>query len=136
GLGPVAQCLDINRGDRLDYLVSMSGPSRGLQLYAQQHLKPGDARRSEEYVLGDINTTLIKTANGKTIHLVHDTNLPRPYSRINIVQGTKGIAAGYPDRIHIEGQTKGHDWEPLDRYYAEFEHSLWKSEAVKTATGG
>ena len=41
-------------------------------------------------MLGDINLTLIKTANGRTIYLVHDTNLPRPYSRIHMLQGTHG----------------------------------------------
>ena len=70
GLGPVAQCLDINRGDRFDYLVSMSGPSRGLQLYARGPLQPDRSRGPrEKYVLGDVNTSLIKTALGKTITL-------------------------------------------------------------------
>ena len=77
GLGPVAQCMNINRGDRFDYLVSMSSPSRGLQLWQQEHLPPDDPRRSEKYVLGDVNVCLIKTVKGRTIYLVHDTNLPR-----------------------------------------------------------
>jgi len=137
GLGPVAHCMNINRGDRFDYLVSMSGPSRGLQLYQREHLEPGDSRRSEQYVLGDINTTLIKTARGRTITLVHDTNLPRPYSRIFLVQGTRGLYMGYPDRFHIEGRTSGHAWdEGLDKYAEEFEHPLWRAEKVKTAAGG
>ena len=136
GLGPVANVMNINRGDRLDYLVSMSGPSRGLQLWQQEHLPADDVRRNEKYVLGDINLSLIKTANGKTIYLVHDTNLPRPYSRLFTIQGTKGLYMGYPDRFHIEGRTKGHEWEEgLDKY-AEFEHPLWKSEDVKKASGG
>lgn len=137
GLGPVAQCLNINRGDRFDYLVSMSGPSRGLQLWQHEHLPPDDARRAEKYVLGDLNLTLIKTAAGRTIYLVHDTNLPRPYSRIFLVQGTRGLYMGYPERFHIEGRSKAHEWDKgLDAYAAEFEHPLWKSEAVKTASGG
>lgn len=136
GLGPVAQCMDINRGDRFDYLVSMSGPSRGLQLWQKERLAEDDPRRNEEYVLGDVNLTLIRTVNGKTIYVVHDTNLPRPYSRIHIVQGTRGIFERYPDRVHIEGRSKDHEWEPLDGYWEEFEHPLWKSEEVKQASGG
>ncbi len=136
GLGPIAECMDINRGDRFDYLVSVSGPSRGLQLYQQEHLDAGDPRRDEKYVLGDVNLTLIKTVKGRTIYLVHDTNLPRPYSRIHTLQGTRGVKMGYPDRIHIEGRSPAHEWEPLDNYAAEFEHPLWKSAAVKTASGG
>ena len=137
GLGPVAQCLNINRGDRFDYLVSMSGPARGLQLFQQEHLAPDDPRKNEKYVLGDVNVTLIKTALGRTIYLVHDTNLPRPYSRLFTVQGTRGLYMGYPDRFHIEGRTEGHGWdEGLDKYAEEFEHPLWRSEQVKTASGG
>lgn len=136
GVGPVAQCMNVNRGDRFEYLVSMSGPSRGLQLYQKERLAKDDPRRQETYALGDVNATLIRTALGRTIYLVHDTNLPRPYSRIHIVQGTRGLFEKWPERIHIEGRSPGHEWEKLDAYYAEFEHPLWKSEAVKRASGG
>ncbi len=137
GLGPIAQCMNINRGDRLDYLVSMSGPSRGLQLFQEEHLSPDDPRRNEKYVLGDVNVTLLKTVLGRTIYLVHDTNLPRPYSRIHMLQGTRAVKVGYPDRIHVEGRSPAHRWEPLLETYAdEFEHPLWRSESVQTASGG
>lgn len=135
GLGPIAQCMNINRGDRFDHLVSMSSPSRGLQLWQTEHLEPDDPRRSERYILGDVNTTMIKTAMGRTIYVAHDTNLPRPYSRLHIVQGTRGIFQKWPQRVHIEGRTEGHGWDTLDKY-AEFEHPLWNSEAVKEASGG
>jgi hypothetical protein len=136
GLGPVAQCFDINRGDRFDYLVSMSGNSRGLRLYAAEHFPDDDARRREQFVLGDVNVSLIRTARGKTIYLAHNCDDPRPYSRINLVQGTRGIVSGYPDRIHIEGRSPKDQWEPLDKYREEFEHPLWRAEIVRTATGG
>jgi predicted dehydrogenase len=126
GLGPVANCLDINRGDRFEYLVSMTSPSRGLQLYAREHFAEGAPQRSETFVLGDVNTSLIKTANGRTIVVSHDTNLPRPYSRIHLVQGTKGLFQGYPDRVHVEGRSKEHAWEDAKEYLAEFDHPLWK----------
>ncbi len=134
GIGPVAQCMNINRGDRLDYLVSMSSPSRGLQLWQEERLEADDPRRNEKYVLGDVNVSLIKTVNGRTIYLNHDTNLPRPYSRLHIIQGTRGIFEKWPNRVHIDGP--GHGWETLDKYAEEFEHPLWRSEAVKTASGG
>lgn len=127
GLGPVAQCMDINRGDRFDYLVSMSSPSRGLQDYVKAHFPPDAPERKETYVLGDVNTSLIKTANGRTIFLSHDTNLPRPYSRINLVQGTKGIFQGYPNRVYIEGRSPEHRWEPMEAYLEAFDHPLWKT---------
>ncbi len=136
GLGPVAQCMNINRGDRFDYLVSMSGPSRGLQDWAREHYEPGHTKRDETFTLGDVNTSLIKTANGKTIKVVHDTNLPRPYSRINMLQGTRGIFQGYPDRVHIEGRSDGHSWENAEAYYEEFEHPLWRRLSEDSSGAG
>lgn len=126
GLGPVAQCMNINRGDRFDYLVSMSSPSQGLQDYAQANFPAGDPRRDETFALGDVNTSLIKTAQGRSIKVVHDTNLPRPYSRINMLQGSAGIFSGYPNRVHIEGRSPAHQWEDAETYLDEFEHPLWR----------
>jgi predicted dehydrogenase len=136
GLGPIAQCMDINRGDRFDYLVSMSSNSRGLKLYAEEHLSAGDPRRKLDFALGDMNTTLIKTGLGRTIVVQHDTTTPRPYSRINLVQGTRGCFTGYPDRIHIEGRTEGHGWDDIEAYREEFEHPLWRKLEEQAAGAG
>jgi len=130
GLGPVANCMDINRGDRFDYLVSMSGPSRGLQDWAREHTPPDSPKRKEQYVLGDVNCSLIKTARGRTILVEHCTNLPRPYSRIHVVQGTKGLFQGYPSRVYIEGRGKEDEWQDATALMEEFEHPLWKEIAA------
>jgi hypothetical protein len=134
GLGPIANCMDINRGDRFEYLVSMSGPSRGLQQWAQDHFPPEAPQRSEKYVLGDVNISLIRTARGRTIYVSHDTNLPRPYSRIHLVQGTKGLFQGYPDRVYVEGQSPEHRWEESEAYLAKYDHPLW-TDLTSTAEG-
>ena len=126
GLGPVANCMDINRGDRFDFLVSMSSNARGLQDYAEAHFPPDAPQRREQYSLGDVNVSLIRTATGRTIFVSHDTNLPRPYSRINLVQGTKGIFQGYPDRVYVEGRSAEHQWDEAETYYDEYEHPLWQ----------
>jgi hypothetical protein len=132
GLGPVAQCMNINRGDAFDFLVSLSGPTRGLHEYAVDKFGPDSPQAAEKYVLGDINTSLIKTKLGRTIILIHDTNLPRPYNRINLVQGTKGLAHKWPDRIYIEGKAaKAHEWDDFETFAAEFDHPLWKAIASK-----
>ena len=136
GLGPVANCMDINRGDRFDYVVSMSGPSRGLQAWAAEHYPPDAPERRERFALGDVNVSLVKTANGRTIYVAHDTNLPRPYSRINLVQGTKGIFQGYPDRVYVEGRGEPHRWQPASAYLEEFDHPLWKDIAERAAGAG
>ena len=136
GLGPVAQCMNINRGNRFVYLVSMSSKSRGLNLYAKEKLGPNHPFAKQKYALGDVNVSLIKNHDGSTITLYHDTNLPRPYSRINRIQGTRGIGQGYPDRIYIEGRSPADEWEPLDAYYKEFEHPLWKKLSEKASWAG
>lgn len=132
GIGPVAQCMNLNRGDAFDYLVSMSSPARGLHEYAVAEFGKDSPQAGEKYALGDVNSSLIKTKHGKTIILIHDTNLPRPYSRINLVQGTRGVAMKWPDRVYIEGKAaKPHEWDDFERFADEYEHPLWKAIAKR-----
>jgi predicted dehydrogenase len=127
GLGPLAQVMNINRGDQFDTLVSMSSVSRGLNLYAVEHFGSEDPRARQKYLLGDVNVSLIRTVNGKTVVLHHDTDSPRPYTRVHLVQGTNGIAHKWPNEIYIQGISPTHEWEPLEDYQAQFEHPLWKA---------
>jgi hypothetical protein len=136
GLGPVAEAMEINHGDRFDYLVSMSCLSKGLNLYAAEKFGLDSPLAKQAYALGDVNTSLIRTVKGRTITLFHDTNSPRPYSRIDRVQGTKGIIEGYPDRIYIEGKSSSHEWETFDIYMKEYEHPLWKDLREKAKGAG
>ncbi len=136
GLGPVANCLDINRGDRFARLVSMSSPARGLELWAQEHLDPGDPRAGRTYALGDMNSSLIQTALGRSILVQHDTTSPRPYSRLNLVQGTKGTFAGFPDRVYIEDDADGHGWQEVESYRDSYDHPLWRELEEKAAGAG
>ena len=126
GLGPVANYMDINRGDRFDHMVAMSSSSLGLQEYRKEKLAADDPRQKEVYKCGDYNTNLIKTAKGRTILVQHNVSTPRPYDRINLVQGTKGIFRDYPSRIYIEKDKGGHQWQPIDAYKAKYEHQLWR----------
>ncbi len=133
GLGPVAQCMNINRGNRFVRLVSMGSQSRGLRLFAQEKLGPEHPKARQRYALSDVVTTLIQTAAGQTITVNSDFVSPRPYSRGILVQGTKGIVQKYPEeKIHVEGRTKGHDWEPLANYRDQYEHPLWKAVAERS----
>jgi hypothetical protein len=140
GLGPVAQCLDINRGNYFDYLVSFGTKSRGLHHYAIDQFGIDSSQAKEEFKLGDIVSTLIRTMNGETILVTHDTSNPRPYSRDILVQGTNGIVQKYPvPQIHIEGRSPAHSWEDLEIYKDEFYHPLWKqmeNEAAGAGHGG
>ncbi|MES2829366.1 MAG: Gfo/Idh/MocA family oxidoreductase [Bacteroidota bacterium] len=103
GLGPIAQCLDINRGDKMDFLVSIS--SNDFQMGAEAIKRAQNDDFYKQFVgkayRGNMNTTTIKTAKGKTIMLQHDVTSPRPYSRIHLLSGTKGFASKYPDPERI-----------------------------------
>jgi predicted dehydrogenase len=127
GLGPVAQCMNVNRGNRFTHLVSMASDSRGLSLWAAEHVGPDSPAARQRYALGDVVTTVIRTLAGQTIVVTHDTNSPRPYSRNILVQGTKGVVRKYPEeRIHVEGRSPAHQWEDLATYREQFEHPVWR----------
>ncbi len=138
GLGPVSWYLDIHKGDRFDYLVSMSTPERGLTEWRAEHVPAGSPKWQETYVEGDINSSLIKTMRGKTILLQHNVTLPTPYSRLNSIRGTKGAFEDYPARLFLEGQEGGHAWRPLDdATKAQYTHPLWQRiGAIARAKGG
>lgn len=129
GLGPIAQILGINQGDRMEYLSSVSTNQYGLALYAKDKLK-NDERitQSERYMLGDMNTTIIRTSKGKSIMIQHDTTSPRPYSRIHLVQGTNGMAVKYPDE-KVALQPSSHEFlneGDQKELLSKYEHPLSK----------
>ena len=125
GLGPVAWYLGIHKGDRFDHLVSMSSPEAGLTAHRQATVPAGDPKWQERYDCGDVNTSLLKTARGRTIVLQHNIANPRPYDRINLVAGTKGIFRGYPARLFFEGQKGEHRWASLKEWKKRYEDPLW-----------
>ena len=98
GLGPVSMAMKINRGDRFDYMSSMSCNDFSLAPLAQELAKQNDYYRqfTKLKFRGNTNTSIIRTANGKTIMLQHDAASPRPYSRIYLLSGTKGFVQKYP----------------------------------------
>ncbi|MGV3614363.1 MAG: Gfo/Idh/MocA family protein [Fimbriimonas sp.] len=140
GLGPVAQYMNINRGDRLDFLCSVSSPARVREIYAKEHFPEGHERRSLKFQCGDINTTIAKTVNGKTLMIQWDEQLPRPYTRLNFIQGTKGAFGGFPNRIAVEGEGKDADrWtqgEGLKEWYEKYDHPLWKRMGEEAKKNG
>lgn len=141
GLGPVAQYIDINRGNRMLYLTSFASNARGLHDYIINHEKGGPDHPNAKinFKLGDKVTTTIKCSNGETIVLHHDTNLPRPYSLAFRVQGTKGLWMAVNKSLHIEGLSPAHRWEDADPYLKKYDHPLWKrleQKAVGAGHGG
>ncbi|MFC3200090.1 Gfo/Idh/MocA family protein [Parapedobacter deserti] len=139
GLGPIAQCLDINRGDKMDYLVSMSTNDFMMGKTAEEKAK--DDNFFQEFVgksyRGNMNTTLIYTGKGRSIMVQHDVTSPRPYSRIHLISGTKGMASKWPSPERI---AFGHNWvkeEELKDLYDKYTPALIKhvGEVAKQVGG-
>ena len=137
GLGPVAQYMGIHAGDRFDRLVSMSSPEHTLSLLRDK-LPAGDPRRAEKFVCGDVSTTLIRTALGRTILVQFSVTAPRPYSRLNMIGGTQGTFCDYPPRLYLKG--RGDAWETdMTPYIEKYSHPLWrklKEAAVRSGGHG
>lgn len=98
GIGPISQIMNINRGNQLDYLVSMSSSDFMMKDFANELAK--ENKYYEQFIntpyRGNMNTSIIRTENGQTIMLQHDITTPRPYSRLHTISGTKAIAQKYP----------------------------------------
>ena len=109
GLGPIAQCMNINRGDKFDHLVSMSTNDFTLNKMAKDMAAKDDFFKpyTDKPYRGNMNTTLVRTNKGKTVMVQHDVSTIRPYSRIHLVSGTKGAAQKWPGPQRI---AFGHSW--------------------------
>ena len=135
GLGPVAQYMNLSRGeDQFNTIVSFSTPAVGRKLYAEKNYEKDHKWNTLNYNGGDLNTSIIKTNLGRTIMVQWDETSPRPYSRLNLIQGTKGTLAGYPTRVALEAGVPGattdhHEWvkdEQLEMIYDKYEHPMYK----------
>ena len=139
-LGPIAKCLNINRGNRMLTLTATASKARGLHEWIKNHRGEEYDLFNRQFTMGDVITTVIKCAHGETITLTHDTSLPRPYSRGNRIEGTKGIWMEDKYAVYLEGVSPKADvWDSLNNYYEKYEHPLWKwyrTEGVKGGHGG
>lgn len=140
GIGPVAEMLNINYGNRFVSLSSFATKARGLHDYVVKNGGENHPNAKVEFKLGDVVTTMINCANGETILLQHDTNLPRPYSLGFRVQGTKGIWMDVNKSLYIEGTSpREHSWEEAKPYLEKYDHPLWQrwtKEADGAGHGG
>jgi hypothetical protein len=164
GLGPVAQYMNLARtDDNFRRLVSFSTPARNHELYAKEVLGPDSKSAKLDFSKGgDMNTSIIKTTLGRTVMVQWDESSPRPYSRHNLIQGTRGTGAGFPNRIALDYTWKNatpalrkvlglpedkpgqhsnyHSWIEgggYNAFYEYFDHPLYKRmEDVAKTHGG
>ncbi len=130
GFGPLCHLLNIHRGDRMDYVVSLSSNQFGISEYAEAKFGKDSDFAKKEYKRGDMNTSIIRTAKGKTMMIQHDVTSPRPYSRIQLVSGTQGYACKYPtqqiyfDSEHNSGHAKPLSEEEVNKVLKKYEHPI------------
>ncbi len=125
GLGPICQYMGVNRSDSLEYVVSVSSRQAGITDFAAGQFGTDSEEFKSQYCLGDMNTSIIKTAKGRTIMIQHAVQSPRPYSRINLVSGTKGTLAGYPLRVALwPNYEKWLDDQALNELKEKYTHPL------------
>lgn len=128
GFGPICHILNIHRGDKMEYLVSMSSDQLGMTEFAKKKFGEDSDYAKKDYQRGDMNTTLIKTAKGKSIMIQHDVTSPRPYSRIHLLSGTKGFVQKWPIQgVALEPDAHSFmDDEQMEELLAEYEHPITK----------
>ena len=144
GLGPVCEYMNINRGDRFDYLVSLESDQFNYEAFAKAAYADNKWKPGLKVAMGDMNTTLIKTVKGRSIMVQHDVSSPRPYSRINRITGTRGafegisfvdgegaLVSGCPCRFGWEDKPGAgvHSYfgaEKMEEMREKYRHPLWK----------
>ena len=126
GAGPIAAMCDVNRGNRFTSLTSNATKSIGLHNYIVNNGGENHPNAKLKFKQGDVITSTIETANGETIIVTHDCNLPRPYSLGFRVQGANGLWEVDGNRIYIEGKSEPHQWDVADEWLQKYDHPLWK----------
>ena len=145
GLGPVSQYMNLLRSeDNFKTIVSFSTPAMGRKKFANENFSDNHKWNELNYQNGDLNTSIIKTHLGRTIMVQWDETSPRPYTRLNLIQGTKGILAGGPTRAAFDYgfenfTADAHQWIKdygIKRLYEKYDHPLYKRLNNKTKDSG
>lgn len=147
-LGPIAQMLGINRGNRMVSLSSFSTKSVGLKDFIQKQRSDDETLKNITFTQGDIITTVIKCAHGEVIKLSLDTTLPRNYSRDLCIHGTEAFYNEQNEVLYRDGDVpenlvfkmdKKDLWNSFEKYRDEYEHPIWikyLSDGVREGHGG
>ena len=149
GLGPVAQALNIHRGDRFTTLVAMDTKS----VHGKEFVEAKTGRPCENFRNGDHTTTLLRTAQGKVVEIQHNVMNSQPYNRLYKLTGTKAYCTKYPESrysmssdnwraigLQTDKEMSGHSFLPSDmqkELEAKFEHPILKKYgAMAKEVGG
>jgi predicted dehydrogenase len=136
-VGPVLSWCDINCGDRFTSIASTASASLGINDYFTRKFGPDHPGAKRKYAQGDIVTSTLKTAGGKTVIINYDLQLPRPYDNRWMLQGTRGVYSEERKALYVSGKSPAYDtWESFDAYQAEYKHKWWKDGGGFGSHGG
>jgi hypothetical protein len=127
---------NINRGNRFTSLTSTAIKAIGLHNYIVENGGKDHPNAKLKFKQGDVITTTIETANGESIIVTHDCNLPRPYSLGFRVQGANGLWEVDGNRIYIERISIPHRWDDADTWLQKYDHPLWQKFEEKAMGAG
>ena len=136
-LGPVLSWMDLNCGDRIDFLCSVATIQRGItgQLVAKYGKDHPPAKL--KYLQGDIVTSICRTVKGRTLVINNDMQTPRPYDNRWEIEGTQGLYNEQRAAVYLHGVSPGHEqWEPFAPYQAKYDHTWWKTLSAAGGHGG
>jgi hypothetical protein len=138
-IGPVCRWMGINVDDRLETLVAMDSKPAGTKAFAAEKFGADSEAAKVDFENGDTNQALIRTRQGRLIEVRYDTSSPRPngmgqYS----LQGTKGSydSAFGLRKVFLEGKSPAEQWEPLEKYQAEYDHPYWAKRGDEAESAG
>ena len=131
GLGPVSSIMNINRGDKFEFLVSVESNDFMMKAKAQELAATDDFFKpfAAKSYRGNMSVTVIRTTMGRTIMVQHDATDPSPETYIHGIYGTKGAALQYPQPPRLA--VGNHAWvsqeefkELEDKYTAKITRKL------------
>lgn len=141
-LGPISKILNLNRGNKMKSLVSVSSKASGMREYIKENKSGDEDLVNAEFAQGDIVTTTIKCENGETIVLTLDTTLPRHYSRGFTVRGTKAMYQEEANILFLDKKHQIYDfysrplWNNGKKYARKYAHPIWKQYRKEGIRGG
>ncbi len=136
GMGPVLSWMNLNCGDRIDYVCAVATQSLGIKDQLVRKYGKDHPPAKLDYAQGDIITSIARTVKGKTLVVNMDMQLPRPYDNRWMIQGTRGLYNEQRNAVYLEGISPGREkWEPFPPYQKKYDHALWR-EPIEGGHGG
>ncbi len=132
-MGTIANILDINRGNKIVSISSVSSAACGIHSYVNEKYGHEHELADVNFMQGDIITTTMRCARGETITLRLDNTLPRAYSRNLQIHGTKGMFTEDGNYIFLKDEHLAYRdraqalYNNANSYIEKYVHPIWQN---------